>query len=184
MAEETAATIPATATISLDPGHEGSQQAGQRRANDRALAASVPDENHILMKMIKLLLGLESARWIAVPIAGVIMLIYVVAKFGVPALLAVQALVLQVHQDQVKLDIADREVARQQVTATTELISAVKGISGKIDEQGQAIEGQARQLERLSGDVAGLKKTQDDAGRRLDALSAQQKALQLRLEKR
>lgn len=121
----------------------------ERRARpDAALANSVPDDNHILMRMLKMLLAREG--FIINTLVGVIILLYVIAKWGVPAILAIQTLILQVYSTTVEAEAADRQVAKQQVEATNAMRADLKVIGEAVTEQGT-------QIKQLSEDVAGLK---------------------------
>lgn len=146
-----------------------------------ALANSVPDDNHMLMRMIKfLLMPNASYRWM-LPITSVggvvIILVYVIAKWGVPAILAMQTLILQLHQDQTNLATADKQIQREQVTATKDVLSALQGIGSKLDSQGRKLDEQGNQIEQLAVDVGTLKREQAEASRRISAVATEQKRI-------
>lgn len=147
----------------------------QRRGTDAALAASVPDDNHLLMQMIRLVLGRKGV--LASLLSGMIMMVWVIAKWGVPAILAAQTLILQLHGDNVKERDADRTVAQEQLKATQSVSDGIGQLGAKIDAQGV-------KLTQLSADVDALKQHQLAADQRLGGLSAEQaaqaKALQIR----
>ncbi len=156
----------------------------QRRGTDAALATSVPDDNHLLMQMIRLFLGRhdEGGRRGLIGIlgsllAGVITLVWVGAKWGVPAILAGSQLILQLHGDNVKEHDADRATAQEQLKATQEVSDGIDQLGAKIDAQGA-------KLTQLSSDVEALKQHQVAADQRLGRLSAvqaeQAKAFQTR----
>ena len=155
----------------------------RRRAPEAAasaLATSVPDDNRYLMRMIRMLLGLGGGgmvRLFATVMAGSIMLIYVVAKWGVTAILALQTLILQLHSDQTMLAKSDREIQKEQVTATQEVLAALQGIGSKLDSQGHKLDEQGNQIEQLAVDVGTLKRDQADGSRRISAIAAEQKRL-------
>jgi hypothetical protein len=145
-----------------------------------ALAASVPDDNHILMRMLRMLIQpppqYHWAAWMGVPLGGVIILIYVIAKWGVPAILAMQTLILQIHGDQIKLDMTDRDLQRQQVTATGELLDAVRGIADGQQQMTVTVQEQGKQIATLAQSVAAMQQAQA-------RLAAQQAQLRERVNK-
>lgn len=150
-------------------------------ASAHALANSVPDDNHMLMRMLKFLLRPpQSIQWMLplTSLGGVlIILVYVVAKWGVPAILAMQTLILQLHEDQTSLATADKQIQREQVTATKEVLSALHGIGSKLDNQGHKLDEQGNQIEQLAIDVGTLKREQAEGSRRISAIAAEQKRL-------
>lgn len=148
-----------------------------RRVSDVALATSVPDDNHQLMQMIRLVLGQKG--WIQVVGAftsSIIMLVWVVAKWGVPAILAGSQLILQLHGDAVKERDADRGVSQQQLKATQDIADGVKSLGTKIDSQGKKLDDQGVKLTQLGVDVDQLKQHQAAADQRLGKLSDVQAA--------
>lgn len=164
----------------------------ERRKSDtvaaQALAGSVPDDNQYLMRMVKLLLSLGRRSFVGGTIgalgAGIIMLVYVVAKWGVPAILATQNLILQLHADQTTLATADKEIQRQQVAATQDVLTALQAIGGKIDTQGHKIDEQANSIEALSMDVGSLKQDvgslkaeQTQTSKRMGSIAAEQQRI-------
>lgn len=64
-----------------------------RRDADEALAGSAPDAATILMKVLRMFMREGRFLWGRVLFAGFIAFIWVVAQFGVPALLAMQAVI-------------------------------------------------------------------------------------------
>lgn len=159
-------------------------------ATDReALAASSPDQNTILMRMIGMLTGEQSGQALVLRLmnttfAGLVILTFVVAQWGVPALLAAQTLILQFKQSETEQVIADREVQRQQVTATRDVLDAISSVgskldaqSAKIDDQGRKIDAQGRRLDTLAGDVADLQRGQAATSRGLASVQAKQREL-------
>lgn len=173
------------ATPAVDPTRPATPPADRE-----ALAASAPDQNTILMRMIGLLTA-QRAR--PVPglelmnstLAGIVIILFVVAQWGVPALLAGQTLILQLKQSETEQVVADREVQRQQVTATRDVLDAIGSIgakldtqSAKIDDQGRKIDAQGRRLDTLASDVADLQRGQAATSRGLASVQARQ----LRLE--
>lgn len=171
-------------TSALDPSRAPSAP------TDRdALAASSPDQNTILMRMVGLLTAepqkpVAGLRLMNALFAGLVILTFVVAQFGVPALLAAQTLILQLKQNETEQVVADREVQRQQVTATRDVLDAIGAIgskldtqSAKIDDQGRKIDAQGRRLDALAGDVADLQRGQAATSRGLASVQAKQREL-------
>lgn len=168
-------------------------QSGQT-SQTTALASSVPDDNHMLMRMLRFLLRPpQGFRW-AMPITSiggvVIILVYVIAKWGVPAILAMQTLILQLHEDQTSLATADKQIQREQVTATQDVLAALQGIGAKldtqgvkIDVQGRKLDAQGQQIEELSRDVGTLKQAQASTDRRVGSIASSQAQLRDRLNK-
>ena len=153
--------VPAKAQITLDPQAQ-QPGTGGRRAADRALASSVPDDNHILMRMLRMLLQPHHS-WMGVitgPLGAIVICVYVVSKWGVPAILAMQTLILQIHGDQIKLDMSDRDIQRQQVQATGELLTAVQGIAEGQQQITTTVREQGAQLASLASSVAAMQQSQ------------------------
>lgn len=154
-----------------------------------ALAASSPDQNTILMRMIGLLTAepakpVFGLRMMNALLAGIVIILFVVAQWGVPALLAGQTLILQLKQSETEQVVADREVQRQQVTATRDVLDAIGSIgakldtqSAKIDDQGRKIDAQGRRLDTLASDVADLQRGQAATSRGLASVQARQREL-------
>jgi len=151
----------------MDPSAQQKPEERPRRNADEALAASVPDDNHLLMRMIEQVVDRKGL--LGTVLAGAIMLVWVVAKWGVPAILAAQTLILQLHGDNLKEHLADRDVAQQQLQATKDLGAGVAALGAKIDTQGA-------KLTRLGTDVDEIRKHQAGADQRMSQLSAQQAA--------
>lgn len=80
-----------------------------RRSADRALATSVPDDNHILLRLVRSLLAVQGwMRGIAVGGAVICIWTYTLAKWGVMFLLAVQPY----YRDNVELEMKQIETNR------------------------------------------------------------------------
>lgn len=150
-------------------------------ASATALANSVPDDNHMLMRMLRFLLLPKQSRAWMLPITGLggvlIILVYVIAKWGVPAILAMQTLILQLHEDQTSLATADKQIQREQVTATREVLTTLQTIGSKLDNQGHKLDAQGNQIEQLAVDVGTLKREQAEGSRRISAIAAEQKRI-------
>lgn len=160
-----------------------------RRSQADALASSTPDDKSILMQMLQMLIGAgtrhPALQVISNVVAGIIMMVFVIAAFGVPALLAFQGVFLQWDKNKTEQVIADREVQRQQVTATREVLDAIGSIgskldtqSAKIDDQGRKLDDQGRRLDALAGDVADLQRGQAANSRGLANVEARQRLLE------
>jgi len=147
-----------------------------------ALAASSPDDKHILMRMMKLLLDASEKHpllnGIAVPIVGVIMLVFVLAIFGVPAILAGQSLIMNFKESETQQVVADRAVQAQQVTATREVLDAIGEIGGKLDSQTAKIDDQGRRIDALSEDVSTLQKSQGATERSISEIRNRQRSME------
>lgn len=153
-----------------DPGNPERAKAIKRA--DEALASSVPDDNNILKLMLEMLFsqkGLVSI--LSVPGGIAIMLVYVVSKWGVAAILALQTLILQLHEDNMSLASADRSVQVAQVKATEEVISALSGVT-------EAVKGLSGEVASVRSDVNQLKQDRAADNRRIAAIAAQQQRLQ------
>lgn len=149
-------------------------------ANQEALAASSPDQNTILMRMVGLLTAeparpVVGLRLLNTLFAGLVIILFVVAQWGVPALLAGQTLILQLNQSKTEQLVADRDVQRQQVTATREVLDAIGSIGGKLDAQSAKLDEQANRLDALAGDVADLQRDQKNTSRNLARVQARQR---------
>lgn len=165
-------------------------RAGTPPADREALAASSPDQNTILMRMVGLLTAeplkpVAGLRLMNALFAGLVILTFVVAQWGVPALLAGQALILQLKQSETEQVIADREVQRQQVTATRDVLDAIGSVgskldaqSAKIDDQGRKLDAQGRRLDTLASDVADLQRGQAATSRGLASVQARQRQIE------
>mgnify|MGYP003384591504 CR=1 FL=1 len=92
-----------------------------------------------------------------------------------PALLAGQTLILQLNQSKTEQLVADRDVQRQQVTATREVLDAIGSIGGKLDAQSAKLDEQANRLDALAGDVADLQRDQKNTSRNLARVQARQR---------
>lgn len=152
---------------------------------NEALAASSPDQNTILMRMVGLLTAeparpVVGLRLLNTLFAGLVIILFVVAQWGVPALLAGQTLILQLNQSKTEQLVADRDVQRQQVTATREVLDAIGSIGGKLDAQSAKLDEQANRLDALAGDVADLQRGQAANSRGLARVQARQKQIDQR----
>lgn len=142
-----------------------------RRASDQmernAIANSTPDDNHILMRMLRLLFRPpEGYGWTAllgVPMGAVVIGIYVVAKWGVPAILAAQTLILQLNESSVQVAAADRSVQAAQAKATQDVVTALGGVT-------DAVKGLSGEVSAIRTDVTQLKQDRIADQRRLNAL--------------
>lgn len=72
------------------------EDSGNPRGREQALAESKPDDSHILLRMIHMLLKLEGPVKGTIGIIGAntIILVWTFAKFAVPAILALAAVSL------------------------------------------------------------------------------------------
>lgn len=150
-------------------GAETRVEPGQRvhRAADRMLGASVPDDNHILMKMLKMLLGSRMGL-ITTPLAGIIMLTWVAAKWGVPAILASSQLILQLREMDVTESAQGRNLVERYEQDKTEeqanvqaIVDGLNKIDGKVD--------------RIGSEVQTLRDQQKRTNARVDTLARKQK---------
>lgn len=106
---------------------------------------------------------------------GLVIILFVVAQRGVPALLAGQTLILQLNRSKTEQLVADRDVQRQQVTATREVMDVIASIGGKLDAQSAKLDEQANCLDALAGDVADLQRDQKNTSRNLARVQARQR---------
>lgn len=149
-----------------------------RRAADQALASSVPDDNSILKLMLEMLLGQKGlAGFAAVPGAITIMLVYVVSKWGVAAILAVQTLILQIHEDNMSVTAADRSVQAAQVKATEDVITALSGVTEAVRGLAGDVKGLAGEVVTIRADVNQIKQDRLSDNRKLSAIAAEQQRL-------
>lgn len=161
-------------TEASDPADPGNPERTKaiRRAADEALASSVPDDNNILKHMLEMLFAQKGLVAIfSVPGGIAIMLVYVISKWGVAAILALQTLILQLHEDNLSLASADRSVQAAQVKATEDVVSALSGVT-------EAVKGLSGEVASVRADVNQLKQDRVADSRRIAAIAAQQQRLQ------
>jgi len=173
----------------MTSGVEMSQEENNdRRSQAEALASSSPDDNTILMRMLRMLNEAGRAPisgGFAIFLSGLIMLVYVVAKWGVPAILAGQTLILQWKANETEQVVADRQIQQQQVTATRDVLTAISGLGDKIDmqgtkidEQGRKLDDQIKRIDTLSEDVQVLKSNQTATTRAVNDVRARQRDME------
>lgn len=75
------------------PESEQPERARSGRSADAALASSAPDQLTVVMKVVRTLLKPGPWQFARLFIAGTLLLTIVLALFGVPAILALQALI-------------------------------------------------------------------------------------------
>lgn len=158
----------------------------QPARDESALASSTPDNNTILMRMLQMLIGSSEGKHgiltaVSTLLAGLIMIVYVVTTWGVPALLAGQTLILQWKQSDTEQVVADRAVQQQQVTATRDVLTAIGEVgtkldmqSRKIDAQGKKLDEQGVRIDALFADVTVLKRDQAGTARSVSEVRARQ----------
>lgn len=161
-----------------DPGHQVERR--MARTADQALASSSPDTNSLFMRMVEMLLGQKTAG--SRGFAAVLMLVWVIAVVGVPALLAGQVFVDKWMQaESAKREFELSVTKARSIDAGGEILSSIKAVGGKIDVQGKQITLQGQAIAELSEDVKGLKEAQAATDRRVAGVASRQGQMERRM---
>lgn len=151
------------------------------RSADQALANSSPDTNSLFMRMVEMLLGQKTAG--SRGFAAVLMLVWVIAVVGVPALLAGQVFVDKWMQaESAKREFELSITKAKTIDAGGEILTSIKAIGGKIDAQGRQITQQGEAINQLSEDVKGLKESQAATDKRVAGVAAKQGQMEKRFK--
>lgn len=164
--EKVTTTTESTVTVT---GSSAEAHPAARRANDQALANSVPDDNSILKYMLDALLAVTGwVKFIAVTGAMIIMFTYTLAKWGTMFILAMQPMIMPWWQGQKEVAMADRTVQAAQATATKDVVNALSGVT-------DALKGLSSEVTSVRADVNQLKSDRLADSKRLSAFAAEQK---------